>query len=116
MSANKMYYMKRQKTKDYMAFQNEIRDELMGISWPFEEGQQLSFSAVVQFSNKAADLDNAIKPLLDTIQVIYEKQFNDKQIYHIDLEKRLGKRGAESIAIRIEPYVEQEVEESKQET
>lgn len=85
----------------------------MGTPWPFGSGR-VTFYVTAQFSNKGADLDNCIKPLLDTFQSIYE-EFNDKEVYHIELEKRLGKRGAEYIAVRIEPYVEQEVEESEQE-
>ena len=36
LSANKMYWRgKRSKTSEYLAYQNEIRDELMGTTWPF---------------------------------------------------------------------------------
>lgn len=105
LSANRMFGRKGRttfKTAEYLDFQNEIRDELMGTPWPFG-AERVSFHIEAQFSNKGADLDNMIKPLLDTFQSIYG-EFNDKEVYHITLEKKVGKRGDEYISVRIEPH------------
>lgn len=102
------------KTAEYLDFQNEIRDELMGTPWPFG-AERVSFYVEAKFSNKGADLDNMIKPLLDTFQSIYE-EFNDKEVYHIELNKRVGKRGDEYVHVRIETYVEEAIKEAEEES
>ena len=51
-------------------------------------------------SNKAADLDNIFKPLIDTIQALYE-EFNDNKIYEIKARKALVSKGEEFITVRI---------------
>ena len=57
LSANKMYWRgKRSKTSEYLAYQNEIRDELMGTTWPFSDSP-LHFVFDVGLSARQADLD-----------------------------------------------------------
>ena len=71
LSANKMYWRgKRSKTSEYLAYQNEIRDELMGTTWPFSDSP-LHCVFDVGLSARQADLDNTFKPLFDTLQTIY---------------------------------------------
>ena len=75
-----MYWRgKRSKTAEYLAYQNEIRDELMGTTWPFSDSP-LHFVFDVGLSARQADLDNTFKPLFDTLQTIYE-EFNDNKVY-----------------------------------
>lgn len=52
------------------------------------------------FSNKASDLDNPIKPTLDILQKKYG--FNDADIYSLDVQKVIVKKGQEYTQIKIE--------------
>ena len=92
------------KTSEYEAYQNEIRDELIGTTWTF--GKELvSVHVEVGLSSRAADLDNIIKPLLDTLQGIYE-EFNDNKVNYIELHKEIVSKGDEYIWLRIREYTE----------
>ena len=88
----------------YVNYQNELRDELKGVEWPFEPSQLLEFEIIAGESNKAADLDNIVKPLLDTYQGIFE-EFNDNKVYHIKLYKQLTNKGDEYLYVRVERYI-----------
>lgn len=89
------------KTAAYTAYQNEIRDELMGIEWPFGD-EQVKFEIIAGLSNRGQDLDNVVKPVLDTYQVIYDK-FNDNKVYHITLTKEITKKGEEFLDVTVLP-------------
>ena len=95
-----MYWRgKRRKTAEYTAYQNEIRDEIMGIEWPFGDNQ-LNVITAISYSNRAADLDNAVKPLFDTLQAVFE-DFNDNKVYlHLN-SKHIVPKGEENIEISI---------------
>ena len=96
-----MYWRgKRVKTKEYMDYQNEIRDEMMGIEWPFSS-DQVSFMIDIGLSARQADLDNIMKPLFDTFQNIYE-EFNDNKVYHVDAIKTIVPKGEEYLRVVIE--------------
>ena len=90
------------KSAEYLQYQNDIRDHLIGTDWPFG-ADQVSFNVVAGVSNRGSDLDNVIKPILDTYQGVYE-QFNDNKVYSIKLEKRIVKRGREFLDIGIRKY------------
>jgi len=90
------------KSAEYLQYQNDIRDQLIGTDWPFGT-DQVSFSVVAGVSNRGSDLDNVIKPILDTYQGVYE-EFNDNKVYNIKLEKRIVKRGGEFLDIGIREY------------
>ena len=92
------------KTAAYMDYQNDIRDQLMGISWPFGK-EQIYFDVEVGLSNRGADLDNTIKPLLDTYQGIFE-DFNDNKVYNVNLLKTIVPKGSEFIRVRIGLFTE----------
>ena len=102
------------KSADYLQYQNDIRDQLIGTDWPFGSGQ-VSFNITAGLSNRGADLDNVIKPILDTYQGVYE-EFNDNKVYNIKLEKRIVKRGGEFLDIRIREYESDQATETQQET
>jgi Holliday junction resolvase RusA-like endonuclease len=102
------------KSADYLQYQNDIRDQLIGTDWPFGSGQ-VSFNIIAGLSNRGADLDNVIKPILDTYQGVYE-EFNDNKVYNIKLEKRIVKRGGEFLDIRIREYESDQATETQQET
>lgn len=87
------------KSAEYLAYQNEIRDELMGVDWPFGK-EQVFFSVVAGVSNRGADIDNVIKPLLDTFQSMYE-DFNDNKVYAVHLVKDIVPKGEEYLSVVI---------------
>lgn len=92
------------KTGEYLVYQNEIRDYLMGDDWPFGK-DPVSFQVEAGLSSRNMDLDNVIKPLLDTFQSIYD-EFNDNKVYYIELHKEIVPKGDEYLWIRIRRYVE----------
>lgn len=94
-----MFYRNKNKTVEYRKYQDDIRDEVMGIDWEFST-DPVTFIVKVGLSSKAADLDNIIKPLLDTFQSIY-KDFNDNKVFRIELEKELVEKGKEYLSVKI---------------
>lgn len=92
------------KTADYVKYQNEVRDDMMGTEWIFGDSL-VAFEITVGLSNRGADIDNIIKPLLDTYQGIFE-DFNDNKVYHLDVTKTIVKKGEEFIDITVKEYKE----------
>jgi len=72
---------------------------MVGEVWTFGTNQ-VEFTVEGGLSNRGADLDNIIKPLLDTYQGIFE-EFNDNKVYHIELTKKIVKKGEEYISVHI---------------
>ena len=101
LSANKMYWRgKRVKTKEYLDYQNEVRDEMMDVIWPFGS-DPVSFWFKAGLSARQADLDNLLKPLLDTFQNVFD-DFNDNKVYYLEGHKDIVPKGEEYIHIKIE--------------
>jgi len=73
------------------------------FKWHFGDSK-VCFHINAGLSNRGADLDNCIKPLLDTYQSMYE-EFNDNKVYHITMEKFIVKKGDEYLEVKIEEYV-----------
>ena len=48
-------------------------------------------------SNKASDIDNPVKPILDILQKKYG--FNDRDIYELHIKKTIVSKGNEFISI-----------------
>jgi Holliday junction resolvase RusA-like endonuclease len=81
-SANKMHYATQKKdTKEYREFKNDIGVLLQPLDIQTKPTDKLKFTLIAGFSNKASDLDNAFKPLLDSMQLAMG--FDDKQVYQI---------------------------------
>lgn len=80
---------------------------LMGETWDFKDSP-VHFIVYAGLSNKASDLDNIIKPLLDTYQNIFE-EFNDKTVQGIILQRDRVKRGREYLWVRVTKAEELEV-------
>lgn len=76
----------------------------MGDDWPFGT-DPVSFHVEGGLSSRNMDLDNVIKPLLDTFQSIYQ-EFNDNKVYYIELHKEIVPKGKEYLWIRIRRYTE----------
>ena len=110
LSANKMLGARGKrsfKSPEYVKYQEDIGEFLKDVEWPFGINQ-VTFEVEGGFSNRGADLDNIIKPILDTYQGIFE-DFNDNKVYKIKLRKRIIPKGEEYIRVRV--YKEQEQEE-----
>jgi Holliday junction resolvase RusA-like endonuclease len=110
LSANRMFVRKGRttyKTADYKRFQEEMAMILMGETWAFKDSP-VHFIVYAGLSNKASDLDNIIKPLLDTYQNIFE-EFNDKTVQGIILQRDRVKRGREYLWVRVTKAEELEV-------
>jgi len=100
-SANKMHYAKFKKdTKEYREFKEDIMDLLGRQKYDFKETDKFKLSLVVGYSNSLSDLDNAFKPLLDSMQLAMG--FDDKQVFEIEALKDKTKKGEEYIMVRLE--------------
>lgn len=102
LSANRMFARKGRttfKTADYNHFQEELYDELKGVEWCFGK-EEVNVIVHAGLSNRGADIDNVIKPLLDTLQSIYE-DFNDNKVYGIVLCKDIVPKGEEYLHVTI---------------
>ena len=74
----------------------------MGYEWPYAD-QQVSFHIEAGLSARQADIDNVIKPLLDTFQSIYH-EFNDNKVYYVEAHKKIVPKGDEYIWVRVRDY------------
>ena len=101
MFAGAQYY----KRKPYVQYQKLIWDHLDKCKAYWEFGvDPVSVLVNVGLSSKAADLDNVIKPLLDTLQSYFE-EFDDKAVYEIYLKKSIVKRGKEFLDVTIKDFL-----------
>ena len=98
-SVNNCWQGKRFKTKEYKQFAERMKHTLVPSKLP---NAPYSFELVFGFSNKAADIDNPIKPTFDILQEKYG--FNDKEIYQLNVRKEIVKKGDEFIKIKISTY------------
>ena len=87
------------KSKKYNAYQSSITEQLEGVEWPYDLSVELYGIYRIGFSNKLSDLDNAIKPLQDTLSTIYG--WNDNKIYGFKAKKLIVPKGKEYINVTI---------------
>lgn len=87
------------KSKKYIEYQGIFDNQLENISWPFKPDEILDVIVRVGFSNKLSDLDNALKPLFDTLSTKYG--WNDNKIYSITARKLIVPKGKEFINVAI---------------
>ena len=100
LSANKMHYARMKKdTAEYKQYKGDIKG-LIGGDYDVSPKAQLKLTLVTGYSSKASDLDNAFKPLLDSMQL--SMGFDDKQVYEIEAYKDVVKRGEEYLFIKLE--------------
>ena len=105
MFAGTQYY----KRKQYVAYQTIIYASLhsMEAFWTFGK-RPVSINVVAGLSSRASDLDNIIKPLLDTLQSYHMfTEFDDKAVYEIYLRKELVKRGKEYLDVTISDFLKE---------
>ena len=100
LSINKCFQGKRYKTIDYRVYCQEVYYLLPNIKIP--KGK-LKLNIEAGLSSKNADIDNIAKPFIDILQKKYE--FNDRNIYKLEMEKKDVKKGKEYIKFKIEKYV-----------
>lgn len=101
-STNKMSgRRKTYETKEYLAFRDLIAKALGG-NYGIKKTDRLKLTLTAGFSNKRGDLDNVFKPLLDSMVASMDTEFDDCQIYSIEAEKVLVKKGQEYIEVGLE--------------
>jgi len=96
MSVNVAWQGKRYKSKQYIAYEKEMLFILPKIKIP---SPPLEIYLHFGFSNKKSDIDNPVKPILDIMQKKYN--FNDSDIYALNLKKSIVSKGNEFIAFEI---------------
>ena len=97
LSVNDAWKGRRFKTDNYKKWQKELLIMLPTIKIQFKGNLKADF--VFGFSSKASDIDNPLKPLIDTLQKKYK--FNDNQIQELNVKKEIVKKGQEFMSINI---------------
>lgn len=92
------------KSAKYNAFQKEVFLQLGNKKWPFAMEDYLACLITVAFSNRQSDLDNALKPLFDTLSTHYG--WNDNKIYKIYARKLIVPKKEEYIDVKFKIYTE----------
>ena len=101
LSVNEVWQGRRFKTPKYKAYEKEMILRLPRFEY-INTMDNLAISIHFYFSNKGADIDNPVKPVLDILQKKYG--FNDSKIYELNLKKFIVKKGEEKILIDIHNY------------
>ncbi len=89
------------KTKAFKKYCSDLHYLLPRLPKARFKDTTLKLTARMGISSDRADLDNTVKPFQDALQLRYE--FNDSQIYKLDLEKVLVPEGEEFIEFMLEP-------------
>lgn len=97
LSINEAWQGKRFKTPAYKAYEETIL--LTMPKAKIDSEQMLRIEFFFGFSNKASDLDNPVKLLLDIAQKKYG--FNDKNVFELNVRKCIVKKGDEFIQMGI---------------
>jgi Holliday junction resolvase RusA-like endonuclease len=97
MSVNLAWQGKRFKTPAYKEYEKSML--LMMPKAYIYQDQMLRVEFFFGFSNKASDLDNPVKLLMDIAQKKYG--FNDKMVYEMNVRKCIVKKGEEFIHMGI---------------
>lgn len=101
LSINEAWQGKRFKTPLYKSYEQTIL--LRMPKGKIESEQMLRIEFFFGFSNKASDLDNPVKLLLDIAQKKYG--FNDKNVFELNVRKCIVKKGEEFIQMGIYPLL-----------
>lgn len=96
LSVNKCWQGRRFKTEEYDDYEMEL---LLRLPKMKIKDEPMKLKIVFGFSNKASDIDNPVKPLMDILQKKYH--FNDKNIYKLEVEKVIVKKGSEYLDFEI---------------
>lgn len=101
LSINEAWQGKRFKTPAYKAYEESML--LMMPKAKIDVEQMLRIEFFFGFSNKASDLDNPVKLLMDIAQKKYG--FNDKMVFELNVRKCIVKKGEEFIQMGIYPLL-----------
>ena len=96
LSVNKAWQGRRFKTEEYKQYEIGVMWMLPNIKIP-EPPYKVSYE--FGFSNKSSDIDNPVKLITDILQKKYG--FNDKDIYELNIKKKIVKKGSEYIKFEI---------------
>ena len=97
LSVNQAWQGKRFKTPIYKDYEKSML--LMMPKAKVDAEEMLRVEFFFGFSNKASDLDNPVKLLMDIAQKKY--CFNDKNVFEMNIRKCLVKKGEEFIQMGI---------------
>lgn len=97
LSVNQAWQGKRFKTPAYKDYEKEVL--LMMPKAKVDTEEMLRVEFFFGFSNKASDLDNPVKLLMDIAQKKYG--FNDKNVFEMNIRKCIVKKGEEFIQMGI---------------
>jgi len=97
LSINEAFQGRRFKTPAYKAYEKSILLTMPKAKIDIEQMLRVEF--FFGFSNKASDLDNPVKLLLDIAQKKYG--FNDKNVFELNVRKCIVKKGQEFIQMGI---------------
>lgn len=100
LSVNEAWQGKKFKTDKYKAFEKKLLFTLPSLKED-KLPEMIRIEFVFGFSNKSADLDNPVKPLLDILQKKYG--FNDSHVWEMEVFKKLVPKGDEYFEFRIIP-------------
>ena len=98
LTVNRSYQGRRFATPELKAFKQTLAYLLPPITIP---AGPLCVTYVFGVSSKASDGDNLIKSFQDTLCEKYG--FNDRDIYHWDVTKKIVPKGEEYVAFEINP-------------
>jgi Holliday junction resolvase RusA-like endonuclease len=101
LSINEAWQGKRFKTPAYKRYEEAML--LLMPKGKVEPDQMLRIEFFFGFSNKASDLDNPVKLLMDIAQKKYG--FNDKMVFELNVRKCIVKKGEEFIHMGIYPLL-----------
>ena len=102
LSVNEAWQGQRFKTRSYQDYERRallLLPPILDIP-----AGDLSIILEFGFSNRASDLDNPVKPIMDILQKRYG--FNDAQVMHYQLIKKIVPKGSEYIAFSIKAFYE----------
>jgi Holliday junction resolvase RusA-like endonuclease len=101
LSVNLAWQGKRFKTQKYKHYEKAILLRMPAGKVPADQMLRVEF--FFGFSNKASDLDNPVKLLLDLAQKKYG--FNDSNVFELNVRKCIVKKGDDFIHMGIYPML-----------
>lgn len=99
LSVNQCWQGKRFKTKKYKSYEKEL---LLKLKYFNINLNKIKLNIVFGVSSKLMDVDNGLKPFLDVLQKKYK--FNDRDIYQLNVIKKIVKKGDEYIQYEFKEY------------
>ena len=98
LSVNEVWQGRRYKTDTYKTYETLLLYMLPKTIYT-NLGDKLRLKICFGMSSKASDIDNPVKPFIDILSKKYG--FNDKNIYKLEVEKRITEKEQEYIEFEI---------------